>query len=80
MEIISTIVMTFTFHPRVILLGESRSQSLCGGLRGHRNVAFSWTVPEIVLSYSKCTIVSLTFIEPWKVRFVKIDFSLGKIP
>ena len=35
MEIISTIGMTFTFDPRVILLRESRSQLLFGGLRGH---------------------------------------------
>ena len=46
----------------------------------NRNVAFSWTVSEIVLSYGKCTIFSLTFTEPWKVRFVKIDFSQGKYP
>ena len=58
MAIIFTIIMTFTFDPRVILLGESRSQSLFEEFKGslietvsdNRNVAFSWNVPEIVLS------------------------------
>ena len=38
-----------------------------------RNVALSWTVLEIthLLSNSKCIIFSLTFVEPWKARFVK---------